>query len=96
MSMVTCDMAMSVDGFVAGPGQSREEPFGEGVDGRLHRWMFEEPDAHADEIAAITAAGAYVMGRNIRCRARSVGPRLEGLVGRRAPIPRARVRPHPS
>jgi hypothetical protein len=24
--------------------------------------MFEEADAHGDEIAAITAAGAYVMG----------------------------------
>ena len=65
MTKVTCDMAMSVDGFVAGPNQSADEPFGEGVDGRLHRWMFEEADAHADEIAAITAAGAYVMGRNM-------------------------------
>jgi dihydrofolate reductase len=42
-----------------------DEPFGEGVHGRLHRWMFEEADAHADEIAAITAARAYVMGRNM-------------------------------
>jgi dihydrofolate reductase len=65
MSKVTCDMAMSVDGFVAGPNQSPDEPFGEGVHGRLHRWMFEEADAHADEIAAITAARAYVMGRNM-------------------------------
>jgi dihydrofolate reductase len=65
MTKVTCDMAMSVDGFVAGPNQSPDEPFGEGVDGRLHRWMLEEADAHADEIAAITAAGAYVMGRNM-------------------------------
>jgi dihydrofolate reductase len=65
MTKVTCDMAMSVDGFVAGPNQSPDEPSGEGVDGRLHRWMFEEADAHANEIAAITAAGAYVMGRNM-------------------------------
>jgi dihydrofolate reductase len=65
MSKVTCDMAMSVDGLVAGPNQSAAEPFGEGVEGRLHRWMFEEPEANAAAIEAITAAGAYVMGRNM-------------------------------
>ena len=65
MTKVTCDMAMSVDGFVAGPNQSAAEPFGEGVEGRLHRWMFEEPEANAAAIEAITAAGAYVMGRNM-------------------------------
>ena len=31
MSKVTCDMSMSVDGFVAGPDQSLANPFGEGV-----------------------------------------------------------------
>ena len=65
MTKVTCDMAMSVDGFVAGPNQSLANPFGEGVGDRLHRWMFEAPDANAAEIEAITAAGAYVMGRNM-------------------------------
>ena len=43
MMKVTCDMAMSVDGFVAGPNQSLAIPFGDGVGDRLHRWMFEEP-----------------------------------------------------
>ncbi|MCK2217583.1 dihydrofolate reductase family protein [Actinomadura sp. ATCC 31491] len=62
---VTCDMAMSLDGFVAGPHQSLDEPFGEGVDGRLHRWMFEEPEAHAAVIESITDAGAFIMGRNM-------------------------------
>jgi dihydrofolate reductase len=65
MTKVTCDMAMSVDGFVAGPNQSLAEPFGEGVGGRLHRWMFEEPEANAAAIEAIGAAGAYIMGRNM-------------------------------
>jgi dihydrofolate reductase len=65
MSKVTCDMAMSVDGFAAGPNQSLENPFGEGIEGRLTRWMIEEPDAHAATIEAITAAGAFVMGRNM-------------------------------
>jgi dihydrofolate reductase len=65
MSKVTCDMAMSVDGFVAGPNQSPSEPFGEGVEGRLHRWMFEEPEVNAAVIESLTAAGAFVMGRNM-------------------------------
>jgi dihydrofolate reductase len=65
MTKVTCDMAMSLDGFAAGLNQSRENPFGEGVGDRLHRWMFEAPDENAAEIAAVTAAGAYVMGRNM-------------------------------
>ena len=65
MTKVTCDMATSLDGFVAGPNQSLANPFGEGVGDRLHRWMFEEPDANAAAIEAITAAGAFVMGRNM-------------------------------
>jgi dihydrofolate reductase len=65
MSKVTCDMAISVDGFVAGPNQTADNPFGEGVEGRLHRWMFEEPEANAAAIEAVTAARAYVMGRNM-------------------------------
>jgi dihydrofolate reductase len=65
MTKVTCDMAMSVDGFVAGPNQSLAEPFGENVGDRLHRWMFEEPEANAAAIEAIDAPAAYVMGRNM-------------------------------
>jgi dihydrofolate reductase len=65
ISKVTSDMAMSVDGLVAGPNQSLDNPFGEGVEGRLHQWMFDEPDANAPEIEAMTAAGAFIMGRNM-------------------------------
>jgi dihydrofolate reductase len=65
MSRVTCGIAMSVDGFVAGPNQSPDNPFGEGVGDRLHQWMFEEPDANAAEIQALNAAGAFIMGRNM-------------------------------
>lgn len=65
MTKVTCDMAMSIDGFVAGPNQSLDNPLGEGAGDRLHRWMFEQPDANAAAIAAITAAGAFIMGRNM-------------------------------
>ena len=65
MSKVTCDIAMSVDGFVAGTDQRLEEPFGDGPRGRLHKWMFEQPEQNAAAIEQITAAGAYVMGRNM-------------------------------
>ncbi|MEU8142647.1 dihydrofolate reductase family protein [Nonomuraea sp. NPDC048901] len=65
MSKVTCDIAMSVDGFVAGPNQSLENPIGEGAEQRLHSWMFDEPEAHAAVIEGITAAGAFIMGRNM-------------------------------
>jgi dihydrofolate reductase len=64
MTKVTCDIAVSVDGLAAGPNQSVDAPLGEGGE-RLHRWMFEEPERHADVIESITSAGAYVMGRNM-------------------------------
>jgi dihydrofolate reductase len=64
MALVTCDVTVSVDGFVAGPDQSRDEPLGVGGE-RLHRWMFEESGQHEAEVAAITEAGAYIMGRNM-------------------------------
>src|SRR3954468_6561061 len=66
MSKVTSDMAISLDGFAAGPNQSLELPFGEGVlHAAVSRWIFEQPEANAEQIAAITAANAYVMGRNM-------------------------------
>lgn len=61
---VTCGIAVSVDGFVAGPRQSLDDPIGEG--GRsLHRWMFEQPDSNAAELDALASAGAFIMGRNM-------------------------------
>ncbi|MBB5958716.1 dihydrofolate reductase [Saccharothrix tamanrassetensis] len=61
---VTCGIGVSVDGFVAGPNQSADDPLGEGGE-QLHRWMFEQADQHAAEIEALVSAGAYIMGRNM-------------------------------
>jgi dihydrofolate reductase len=61
---VTCDIAVSTDGYAAGPNQSLEHPLGEGGD-RLHRWRFEQPAENAAVVEAITSAGAYIMGRNM-------------------------------
>jgi dihydrofolate reductase len=64
MSQVTCDLTISLDGFLAGPNQSLADPLGEGGE-LLHRWMFEEAEPNAAEIEGILAAGAYIMGRNM-------------------------------
>jgi hypothetical protein len=37
--MLTLDISMSLDGFVAGPNQTLEEPLGEGGE-QLHEWAF--------------------------------------------------------
>ena len=64
MARVICDMSMSLDGYVTGPNDSRENPFGDGA-GMLHDWIF---DAATDEDRALLqemldGAGAIVMGR---------------------------------
>lgn len=64
MGEVTCDIAMSLDGYVAGPDQSVRNPLGVGGE-RLHRWMFEQREANAAAVAGILEAGAYIMGRNM-------------------------------
>ena len=38
MSKLRCHISISVDGFVAGPNQSEENPLGEGGE-RLHDWV---------------------------------------------------------
>ncbi|MDQ4049847.1 MAG: dihydrofolate reductase family protein [Actinomycetota bacterium] len=78
MSRVTCNISMSIDGFVAGPNQSRENPLGEGGM-RLHDWAIgtdswrehhgldggeRNVDAEVvDEV--VQGVGAYIMGRKM-------------------------------
>jgi dihydrofolate reductase len=65
MTTVTCDVSVSVDGFVAGPNQSVEHPIGEGGL-RVHEWHF---DPQGEDKAIVdtwmSTPGAYVMGRNM-------------------------------
>jgi dihydrofolate reductase len=68
MSDTTCHMSISLDGFVAGPDQSRDDPLGKR--GReVHGWHIGDPRAtDADRTAAdwlMRPRGAYVMGRNM-------------------------------
>ena len=78
MGKLTCDITMSLDGFVAGPDPSLEEPLGKGGE-RLHEWIVgleswrerhgltggtTSPDSEVlDE--AISSTGATVMGRRM-------------------------------
>src|SRR5712691_10612626 len=39
MGIVTLDMSMSLDGFIAGPNDGVERPIGEGGEG-LHEWIY--------------------------------------------------------
>lgn len=64
MPLVTVDIGVSLDGFAAGTDQSVDNPLGRGFE-TVHRWMFEAADENSAEIAAITAHGAYIMGRNM-------------------------------
>lgn len=78
MSKLRCHVSISLDGFVAGPHQSEEQPLGEGGE-RLHDWVvpltaFRE--AHGEQGGEVNAStpvfedalrniGAAVMGRNM-------------------------------
>jgi dihydrofolate reductase len=67
MTKTTCHISISLDGFVAGPNQDRDNPLGVGGM-QLHRWHFSEPRHEADvpvERDLLKQRGAYVMGRNM-------------------------------
>lgn len=65
MPDVTADMMITLDGFAAGKGQSREQPFGDIDVERLEAWRSDPAGGSAEELAAFTTAGAYIMGRNM-------------------------------
>ena len=78
MSRLRCQISISLDGFVAGPNQSEENPLGEGGEG-LHDWVVKLAawrEAHGLEGGEVTEStrvleeslenvGAAVMGRNM-------------------------------
>ena len=100
MPFVTSHMSISLDGFVAGPDQSEDNPLG--IDGRkLHDWHLNDPKHPVDEAFTqrlLGPRGAYIMGRNMFGPVRGgVGRlRLARLVGSRAAVPRSGVRADPS
>ena len=77
MSKVKVSMAVSLDGFAAGPNQSLENPLGEGGE-RLHEWLFPleaftrvhggeggEVNASTPVVEEMMDAGAFLMGRGM-------------------------------
>ena len=67
MTKTTCHISISLDGFVAGPNQDRDNGLGIGGT-RLHTWHLSEPRHEADipaEQDLLKQRGAYVMGRNM-------------------------------
>jgi hypothetical protein len=112
MSKFRCHISISLDGFVAGPNQSEEEPLGEGGE-RLHDWVVPLAawrESHGKEGGEVNESariveesrenvGASVMGRNM------FGPigggdwgdgGVDGLVGRQPSLPLPGVHRHPS
>jgi dihydrofolate reductase len=66
MGIVVCNIGTSLDGYLAGPNQTLAEPMGAGrLNERMGRWMFEQPEQNAEELARQVSAGAFVMGRNM-------------------------------
>jgi dihydrofolate reductase len=69
MSLTTCHMSISLDGFVAGPDQSADNPIGVGGMA-LHQWHLRADEMGSDADLAmrdrlLAPRGAYVMGRNM-------------------------------
>src|SRR3954466_14834526 len=78
MAKVTAEITMSLDGFVAGPNRTLEDPLGAGGE-QLHEWAFRlktfremhggeggETDSDDQMMAeAVNAVGAIVMGRRM-------------------------------
>ena len=67
MTITTAHLSISLDGFVAGADQSREQPLGRGGIG-VHTWHIGD-DPHPVDRAwterLLRPRGAYVMGRNM-------------------------------
>jgi dihydrofolate reductase len=78
MSKVTCQISISIDGYVAGPDQSLDDPLGKGGE-RLHEWAIQTEGWRAShgieggernvdsEVAGkmLDGIGAFVMGRKM-------------------------------
>jgi len=82
MSRLRLTITMSLDGFVAGPDQSEENPLGSGgMD--LHQWFFplrEFREMHGEEGGAMNASSAVVQERLANVGATIMGRNMFGPV----------------
>jgi dihydrofolate reductase len=73
MGLVTCQLAVSLDGYLAGPNQSLESPMGDGGM-RLHQWHFQPAGVDVELVGhLLDGNGAYILGRKMFGGARSDG-----------------------
>ena len=105
MAKLTLDISMSLDGFVAGPNQTLDEPLGKGGE-QLHEWAFAarswreshglsggETNADSEVIDEhLRNTGATVMGR--RMFSGGEGPRRRQAVREPSGTRAARTRVH--
>jgi hypothetical protein len=95
MTRVVIDMTMSLDGFVAGPGDGKEYPLGKNDGMRIFDWYFSgkeqyrnklfrpEPGVNLDQVKLMyEESGAFIFGRRTGSPAPS---------GRRGQLPAART-----
>ncbi|MFG1798228.1 dihydrofolate reductase family protein [Nocardia sp. NPDC049149] len=69
LGIVTANLAISLDGYTAGPQQDAEHPFGVGADA-LTAWMFETEQPGRERDGQLltdlhAGTGAHIMGRNM-------------------------------
>lgn len=64
MTKIIADITVSLDGFVAGPEQSLDNPLGKRGE-LLHYWMFRDAEQNKPEIKLLGSHEAYIMGRNM-------------------------------
>src|SRR3954449_6050783 len=100
--MVISDLSVSLDGYVAGPGPSLEEPLGKGGE-QLHQWAFAATawrERHGREGGEggqdsevireqVDATGAVIMGRRMFSGGEGGwddDPRARGLSGDDPPV----------
>src|SRR4051812_33964336 len=100
MSSIRCQISVSLDGYVAGPNQSTDEPLGEGGE-RLHEWALTnaawreaqglgggERNAASEVLSDVVGGiGAYVRGRGMFGGGEEAGaPRWKGWGGDAPPF----------
>ena len=88
MSKLRCHISISLDGFVAGPNQSEENPLGAGGE-RLHDWVIPLAALAERVLLALVRAGDETVqrDRDMTPQLAHRAPQLAGRFGRRLAMP---------
>lgn len=83
MSKLRCQISISLDGFIAGPNQSEENPLGVGGE-RLHEWLFSLAawrQSHGRQGGEVNESTPIVEGSRENVRASLMGRNMFGPIG---------------